>query len=179
MVATSDLKRVRIGDNGWTLRSPKEDRTSNLCFYCTLEETCEVAEKMRRITAKHSQIIAVTDCLVYRPAIMFRRPLIGLENAFNTFRLGAAFARRVKIGMKVALWDAQGDNEIGVAEVIEVTTGRYSEIAGQHARYNHTQLDLPPEDAPENLFKVMQRSYGTTYCTPDRVVSVLYLRRLS
>lgn len=180
MAASNDLRRLRWvdQDRGWTLRTPKE-ASAHLCRICVHEGGCDIQRRHARLQAKVPVALEITNCPHYSLAIPFRRPLIGLEGVFNTFRLGAAWATKyVAIDMQVALWDSQDNQKIGVALVRGIDLGPYDEVAAKYAHLNHTQLALRPEDAPDALFKVMQRSYGTTFMTRNRVCSVISLRRL-
>jgi hypothetical protein len=177
MAAPTNLRQVRFNGEGWTLRSPTDAKKPiHLCPYCALRPRCVAHRRVETIMSEFGVTTAIDQCANFRPTLVFRPPLLGLDGTFNTFRLGKAWHDRVAVGGIVALVDPN-DEPIGLAEVTSKTVGIYERLAPEHAPFNHMMLGRPPETAPAELFKVLTRSYGTTFMTASRIVSVIYLRR--
>lgn len=173
-----DLRRIRMTRTGrWTLLTEKDRaRPIHLCDFCAIKSICITHTRLAAIVEDFDCGAVISECAGYRAHLTFRDD-VGLEGRFNTVRLGKAWHDRVIPGAKVTLWHAKEDREIGVARVVDRLIGRYCDIAGEHARFNHTQLNLPHEGAESRLMKVLTSSYGTTFMKPERMVSVIYLER--
>lgn len=175
----TNLRRVRFTGQRWTILSEADQKKAlSLCDYCALQDSCLTTRRMDELLAEFGLVANISECPVYQPVVPFRKPLLGLDGDFNTFRLGAAWARRVKVGAPVALYDAADEVVFGTAEVTAVTVGPFQDVAPRHARFNHMMLDKSADLAPELLWKVMVNSYGSTFMTRERPCSVIYLRRI-
>ncbi|CAO3459985.1 hypothetical protein [Azospirillum argentinense] len=175
---STNLRRLRLAENGrWTLLSAADQKKAiHLCDYCTLNAACLAARRVRQVRDDHPVAAVIADCAGYRPAVSFRDDR-GLDARFNTVRIGRAWAERVKKGAFVTLWHGPGEEPIGTARVLGSKAGVYREVAPLHARFNHTQLGLDPEGAEARLLKVLVASYGSTFMTAERQVSVIYMER--
>ena len=112
--------------------------------------------------------------------IEFAPPLCGFEGFFNTFRLGAFYLDRLKIGETVALYDNKAKLIFGHAVVESVYAGKLSEMLVAHAALNHTQLsNLGLVEPPEALKTVIKKLYGPHIATDSKRTTVIYLRRLN
>ncbi|MDY7537532.1 hypothetical protein QN372_00055 [Undibacterium sp. RTI2.1] len=110
--------------------------------------------------------------------IGFIPPMKGLEDSFNTFRLGGALAKRLEVGHEVLLMDEKTKIVFGRAEVKEVVTGTLGELCLVHAHKNHLEISNEESGASERLFKYLQRVYGPHIATATKKACVLYLKRL-
>lgn len=111
--------------------------------------------------------------------IEFYPPIIGLENHFNTVRLGLAWSKKLNVGDKVYLSDNKQKLVIGEAVVTELHTGSLEEICQSHAQMNHTQLEEPDKaKTPDGLMSVIQKFYGPHIAVPTKKATAIYLRRL-
>ena len=174
-----NLRRVRFKGTRWTILSDSDQKKIlNLCPFCTLQPTCLITRRLDQLLDEFGLVANISECPTYRPHLTFRKPHLGLDGVFNTFRLGAAWARRVKVGGIVTLIDAQTEEEIGVAEVTEIHCAPFEEVAAKHAWKNHMLLEASLSMAPELLYRVMVNYYGSTFMKKDRPTSVIYLRRL-
>lgn len=111
--------------------------------------------------------------------IEFYPPMSGIDREFNTFRLGLAWSKRVCAGETVLLMDKKQFGLIGIAEVVEVHTGKLREMSALHGSRNHNQKHLPPDGAGERVVAAMVKRYGPNKCNYDSTVTVIYLREVS
>ncbi len=108
----------------------------------------------------------------------FIPPVEGVDKVFNTFRLGGAFAKRLKDGDEVLLMDEKNKVVFGKAQVTQVITGQLGELCLIHAKDNHREIAADPVTAPERLFKYLQKIYGPHIATATKKSCVIYLKRL-
>lgn len=112
------------------------------------------------------------------PVLDFIPPIEGVEREFNTFRLGGTLAKRLKEGQEVFLMDGKNKVVFGRAQVLRIESGQLGELCLMHAKDNHRELANDPADAPERLFKYLQKIYGPHIATATKKSCVLYMRRL-
>ena len=110
--------------------------------------------------------------------IGFIPPVVGVEEEFNTFRLGKKYSETLKAGDEVFLMNEKEKRVFGSAEVLSVELGTLGELCLIHAHKNHSHLDADPTLAPEMLFKKLQRIYGPHIISPVKKATVIYLRRI-
>ena len=111
--------------------------------------------------------------------IGFRPPIVGLENEFNTIRLGQTLAKRLKAGELVLLMCEKDKIAFGRATVVDIVTGELKQLCLLHGRFNHTELGRDdPEHSPDRLFAFIQKIYGPHIATEHKKSCVIYLRRL-
>lgn len=112
--------------------------------------------------------------------IDFYPPIIGLENEFNTVRIGLAWMKRLNVGDEVYLSDNKERKVIGKAVVTDIQKGKLQEICEIHADNNHTQLQASVESNTSlELMKIVQKFYGPQIATPQKLATVIYLRRIA
>lgn len=108
----------------------------------------------------------------------FSPPMTGFETFFNTFRLGIAWSKRLAPGMKVLLVDKKNHTAFGIAEVINIKTGKLGELAPIHAYMNHNQLHTSRAEAPRRLIEGSIKRYGPHKCNENKLFTVIYLKRI-
>lgn len=108
----------------------------------------------------------------------FRPPIDGVEQAFNTFRLGLKLRKTLPVGSVVFLMDERQKVIFGRAEVVQVETGPLLAMCEQHGHANHSELGNDPAQAAASLFHTMQKIYGPHIATGVKKATVVYLRRL-
>lgn len=113
--------------------------------------------------------------------IDFAPPMIGLENEFNTIRLGLTLSKKLNVGDKVYIVDNKLKAVIGEAEVTGVFTGSLEELCNAHASKNHTLLDGTKDSNshPQELMRTVQKLYGPHIAMPNKKATVVYLKRLT
>lgn len=112
--------------------------------------------------------------------IDFYPPIIGLENEFNTVRIGLAWFKRLNVGDEVYLSDNKERKVIGKAVITDIQKGKLQEICETHAEFNHTQLMASSEsDVSFELMKIIQKFYGPHIALPTKWATVIYLRRIA
>lgn len=114
--------------------------------------------------------------------IDFYPPIVGLENEFNTVRLGIAWSKRLNIGDEVYLSDNKERKVIGKAVVTDIQKGKLQEICETHAENNHINiscLELEGFNASLRLMNVIQKFYGPHIALPTKMATVIYLRRIA
>lgn len=110
--------------------------------------------------------------------IDFAPPLTGLDNEFNTIRMGLFYSKRLTVGETVAIVDSKAKKIVGHATVTGVVAGPLGELLVEYAETNHTQIGLDPMTAPERLFQVVTKLYGPHIAIRTRSATVVQLRRL-
>ena len=110
--------------------------------------------------------------------IGFAPPVTGVENDFNTLRLGAAFASRLSVGQEVFLLNEKTKVVFGRATVMRVEIGKLKELCDEHGQFNHTELANPSEGSGLRLLTLLQRIYGPHIALPAKKSCVIYLRRI-
>lgn len=105
----------------------------------------------------------------------FSPPINGMHGIFNTFRLGAAWIKRVEPGDNVLLANKARSLVIGRAVVSEVDSGTLKEMAIKHGYQNHSQEGYAPEEAAQRITQSMIKRYGPHKCSEESKVTVLYL----
>lgn len=110
--------------------------------------------------------------------IGFVPPLVGLENQFNTFRVGGALAKRIACGDAVFLMNEKTKVVFGRAEVERIEVGPLWDLCVAYAYRNHLELTNDPVGAPERLFAYIQKLYGPHIAPPTKKSCVIFLRRL-
>ena len=110
--------------------------------------------------------------------IGFIPPLVGMDEDFNTFRMGRRLAA-LKEGEEVFLMDEKRKVVFGRATVLDVSVGPLSALCAVFASENHTELDRPDsENSAERLYQTLQRIYGPHIVSPNKTATVVKLRRV-
>lgn len=109
--------------------------------------------------------------------IGFIPPIDGVASEFNTFRLGSFYEKNLTVGDIVFLTDEKNKTVFGAASVTQIDSGKLAEMCVLHAYRNHTQLGQEGTNAPEQLYKVLQKIYGPHIATPEKKATVIYLKR--
>ena len=113
------------------------------------------------------------------PVIAFIPPIIGVEDEFNTFRLGLALSKRLEPGRIVALMNQKTMTIFCQAEVMGTATGPLLQMCIQHGAGNHSELENADiENSPARLFALMQQIYGPHIATEAKKTTVVMLRRI-
>jgi hypothetical protein len=110
--------------------------------------------------------------------IGFIPPVEGVEDEFNTFRLGGTLAKRLVVGQKVFIMDEKTKIVFGRATVQRVELGKLRELCDEHAHKNHRELMNNPEGAGERLFTYLQKIFGPHIAPPTKKACVIYLKRI-
>lgn len=110
--------------------------------------------------------------------IEFYPPIIGLEDEFNTVRVGLGWAKRLKVGDEVYISDNKEKRVIGKAVVTMLETGSLEDICFTHSKTNHTQLKAPADaDTSKDLLNIVRKFYGPHIAQLTKKATVIYLRR--
>ena len=101
--------------------------------------------------------------------IGFVPPVLGIDGEFNTFRLGSFYAKRLNVGDRVVLLDLKVKQVIGIACVTGIELGQLHEMCVLHGAENHVNVGVgDAENAPERLFKILQKLNGPHIATPSK-----------
>lgn len=110
--------------------------------------------------------------------VEFYPPIVGLEDEFNTVRVGLGWAKRLKVGDEVYISDNKEKRVIGKAVVTMLETGSLEDICTHHSKNNHTQLKAPADaNTSQDLLNIVQKFYGPHIAKPSKKATVIYLRR--
>lgn len=110
--------------------------------------------------------------------IGFIPPVEGVEDEFNTFRLGGALAKRLSVGQEVFIMNEKTKVVFGRAIVQRVEVGKLRELCDEHAHGNHRELNNEVEGAGERLFVYLQKIFGPHIAPPTKKACVIYLKRI-
>jgi len=112
------------------------------------------------------------------PVLDFIPPIEGVDQEFNTFRLGGSLVKRLSEGQEVFLMDGKNKVIFGKAQVVRIEPGALGELCLLYAKDNHRELANDPILAPERLFKYMQRIYGPHIAQAGKKACVIYMKRI-
>lgn len=137
---------------------------SNLCESCGNNQSCSIRSQANLI------------CTDYQPALPFKS-FAGTETSFNTFRLGAAWSKRVQPGQLVGLINSRLEKE-GEARVTAVHCGDKLRMLELHAARNHLMLAKPHSDPAIELARLLRNLYGGGFFAKAGFLTVIDLERL-
>lgn len=163
----------RVGDHfSITNKNEAERLDIDLCSKCASRESCGIYDTV----SNQTQIIApIKRCKIFSPLIPFSI-LDGLDApVFNTMRVRDAWANRLRVGDKVALYDSLSDHVIGTRTVISTHSGDKQALLKEHARRNHACLSKHIEDPAQYIENVLIRSMGRNFYNSSDKLSVIYL----
>ena len=110
--------------------------------------------------------------------IGFIPPIVGVDNEFNTFRLGGFYQKRLSIGSQVYLLNEKEKMIFGRAHVENIDVGALGEMLLIHAHKNHTEIGNDSNTAPERLHETIRRIYGPHIATLTKKTTVIFMKRL-
>lgn len=108
----------------------------------------------------------------------FIPPVIGVEDEFNTFRLGGFYQKRLSIGSQIYLLNEKEKMIFGRAHVENIDVGALGEMLLIHAAKNHTEIGNDPNTAPERLYETIRHIYGPHIAVLTKKTTVICLKRL-
>lgn len=155
-------------DQAWVRRKGKEwirHGGKALCEVCGAQDDCA-----QRVTEP-------VACGLYVPVISFK-DATGLCGAFNTFRRGAGWGNRLKLGQTVALWNLAAGERVGTARVDGIHIADLGDLLGRLAAMNHLMKASDERTAPERLHRILRQLYGSTYAAASEKFTVVELVRL-
>lgn len=166
----------RLGSGHFTLLNAElAGKRENLCDQCGAIE-CTINLILHRLKVnKQNASVEVKTCKSFRPVLDFRDPA-GTEFAFNTFRLGMAWSRRVFSNDVVALRGPKG--LYGEAKVLGTHSGPFAAMREQFGDDNHLAIAAAVAEQDFDLESVMRKNYGPNRFSASSNVSVIYLERL-
>lgn len=174
------LKAIMINKERVMTANPSFSQT-NLCDSCAFSEPfeqfaeCWVDRRVDESLRKMGVGRMVNYCVMYQPIIAFKKPLVGFDHLFNTFRPGGAWSVRLKPNMVIGLFDADKEALFGKARVVAVEFGSLLTMIEKHGSENH----LVKNDPTVDLRKVLGRLYGPRIVNDKSSVTVISLERLS
>lgn len=171
------MRRIKRINGYFTLeKGGRAEETDQLCDQCGNSE-CSIRMIVNRVKInRFNAKLAVIRCEAFIPSLDFR-DTAGMGSEFNTFRLGAAWAKRVQPGDLVNLRDTSG-NVVGVAEVTAVDYGAFPEMDKLHSVDNHLAIDAELQGKDFCMEKTMTEVYGGHRFNAQSTVSVISLRRI-
>lgn len=124
---------------------------------------------------KQGAKIDITSCATYMPKLAFKDSA-GMEDDFNTFRLGGMWAQRLHPGQHVLL-TRTNEEKIGVAVVQSVHVGALAEMIDEHGLENHLSIAAAKRGKELDMLKVMKVVYGSNRVDLRSMTTVVYLKR--
>ena len=103
----------------------------------------------------------------------------GIDDIFNTIRVGKTWMKRIAPGDTVLLMDKKRSVIFGKARVQSILSGKLNAIEEDHARYNHNQKNNADiAIAPARLRINLRKRYGPQIIHDNKIVTVIYMKRL-
>lgn len=170
---------VKLVDDLFTVETSAElKREAFLCDHCGRGATCLTRVLSAEFQDDHGVAAPIKRCGEFLPVLGFRPPFLGLEYRFNTFRLGAGWMKRLKVGGTVVLGDGRNGNRLGLARVESFDAGPLKDILRAHASRNHMMLEESAGHVAK-LAKVLRSHYGPHLLSADKPATVIYLERIN
>ena len=134
-----------------------------LCSHCGLRPICSD--------------FAATTCDLFTPIISFRRSIGGWDGVWNTFRIGSAWNKRLRVGDLIGLFDSTTKEIFAYARVRKLAHGKKEDMAAQHGADNHNirALTLEKADIPTMVLKRLRKAYGNRIYESSAYCTVIYL----
>lgn len=170
------MKRVkRLEEGYYTLESAAAvESVEILCRQCGHSE-CSIGAIMKRLEVnRYNAVLSVAKCKSFVPVLDFI-DASGTESAFNTFRLGAAWAARVEVDQKVAI--THNKKPLGYAKVVSVHSGLLSVMLEEHGIDNHLSIAAAINGEEFDLGAEIQKIYGPHRAGQGSLCTVIYLER--
>lgn len=169
-----DMKFVKLLDGRHTIE-PANVRHSDrsLCNLCGIGASCKPRASLARLQGANDLVVGVKSCGDFRLTLTFRSN-VGMEQEFNTMRLGPAWARRVEVGKLVNLRTTSGE-KVGVAKVVSKHVEDFEEALRKHAHMNHVAVGMKAAKARETVRRELVNANGKNFIARAGVLSVIYL----
>lgn len=171
----SDMKWVKLVDGKHTVE-PASHRTNRkeLCEHCGISSVCKARSKLIEMEQLHKLKLGIRSCGQFRITLTFRSN-VGMDEVFNTIRLGSAWARRVEPGQIVNLRTTKGD-KIGIGEVISKYVAEFDDALSDHAHMNH--VGIGKENPVDVVKKELITAHGKNFVARADVLSIIYVKPL-
>lgn len=165
----------RLEDGTYTIKpDTKLNNVKDMCDLCGIKTACPIFKTRSSLLAQGAAF-EINTCARYVPIISFRKPYLGLKDAyFNTMRSGLTWVNRVSENSVVCLVGAENGEIIRFARVAKVFSGPVDDMLRINARFNHLCLGGKTQ---EDVRTVIKKSYGH-FLKEDSVLTVIYLKSL-
>lgn len=181
----TDLKALKVKAYGcYTINTKPvtehRDKRGTLCDYCCNKDSCSIIGSLN--TAKNNFAsrfsIVIDDCSEYVPPIKFL-DLTGTSSRFNTFRLGKAWAGRVRNGTVIGMVDERSE-VIGHARVEGLHVVTKKQAYKKYAKDNHifVDQDISRARAGREMESLLPKLYGPLFVNNNSHITVIKLRRI-
>lgn len=152
-----NLRFLRFNEDTYRMKN-------GLCDSCGHAASCTVRNDTLQL------------CSEYQPVLAFKS-LAGTEGAFNTFRLGGAWFRRIKLAQHLGLLNHLCE-KVGDAEVVGLDCGSKEDMLMRFAAGNHLMIAAQPADPVAELTRKIRNLYGPNFMARAELMTVIHLRRL-
>lgn len=158
-----------------TESSPHYASKAELCTYCGALPKCVIKGSKRRGWASQT----LKRCDQFQPVLAFTQPK-GIDDEFNTFRMGTTWVRRVAPGSVVGLLDGKTKSIIGQARVTAVYCGDKATMAKAYGEDNHLLIarGIKGEAVQAFMLKVLRNTFGKLIYQSQEKATVIYLERI-
>lgn len=180
----NDISRIESGGDILFHYSPLwRDKRGSICEHCAASKpvldykACGIFEA-NKLMAKNNIRPIYKSCAFFQPTITFKPKILGVDDRFNTIRIGSAWSKKLHPGVVVALANSDNMEVFSKAEVEEVFIGPLYKMLEDHAHMNHSVLHVPREDAPKRLEQAIIKAYGEKVLEGNPETSVIYLRTI-
>ena len=166
----------RLEDGTYTIKAAsKLNEPKDMCDVCGIKTACPIFKTRSQLLSQGASF-SINTCQRYVPLISFRKPYLGLKDAyFNTMRSGVTWVNRVSEGSVICLVGAEDGEIIRFARVAKVFSGPVDDMLQKHARFNHLCLGGKTQD---DVRTVIRKSYGH-FLKSDSTLTAIYLKTLT
>jgi len=170
-IPKADMRAVKVLplDTGWIYKR----RVGDLCERCGDIFKCNSSSD--RASKEFGADMVVSECGISKPILVFREP-VGIDDEFNTMRLGKAWFSRLYTGKIISMWDKT--EWIGDAMVIGLEMGDKEQMMAEHSYLNHALIEQMqnPKDAADMMPKILRSAYGNLIYKHNDLITVIYLK---
>ncbi len=158
-------------------------KRGSICDHCAAAKPvvgykpCGIFESNKAL-AKNNVRPMYRSCGFFQPTISFKPKIVGMEDRFNTIRIGSAWSKKLHSHLVVALMNSDTSEIFAKAEVESVFIGPLDKMLEEHAKNNHSVLNGPASEAPGRLRRAIEKIYGEKVLEGNPESSVIYLKRI-
>lgn len=161
----TNVRSIKVDKDCYHSRT-KTRGAKDMCQFCGQSGHC-----MKQANSQEE----IHECKDYRFPILFRDTQ-GLDDRFNTMRLGRAWSKRLRERDIVALVNKEGER-VGFASVCEVLCLPKDEALRQHGEWNHLMLAGNwTSSVITQMEKILRSSYGNLIYNHNDDITVIYLQ---
>ncbi|WP_151708871.1 hypothetical protein [Acinetobacter brisouii] len=111
-------------------------------------------------------------------ALDFMPPVLGIDDEFNTIRMGMKWTKLLKPSDIVYIQNSKDKMIIGKAVVTAIESDQLGQICLYHASKNHTELNQDDGHSTSRVYHLMKKMLGPHIVNYAKKATVIYLKRI-